>query len=148
MSEAIVMEMILSQAKHLTWTNGLYVLLDNHDEPIYVGQSSCCERRVYEHAMDSGKDFSRYAILPSLARGFTLDQLEAEMIWDLNPRGNTEMPRNPYYKTLADLKRLYEGQAFTKRTLNKVIRRHNPRCVCGAYDIRVVGPLIEQELFG
>jgi hypothetical protein len=81
---------IQNESKGISTACGIYFLL-SAGRIVYVGQSTNCGRRIFEHVVDVSKRFDEYFILECGADA--LNELEARYIAKFLPALNIQMPR-------------------------------------------------------
>lgn len=91
---------------------GIYFLYQD-DDIVYVGQSQNIGQRVYTHLAKDEKVFNYYAVYecPKLSQQ-EMDNLEARIILEFDPRYNGSIPPNSKYKTISQLKKILRATAW------------------------------------
>ena len=84
---------------------GIYFLMDNDEEVVYVGSSENVGARIYAHQSQFEKAFSKYASisLPKLSESDLL-QFEANFIAKYRPKYNKGMPPSSWKMIRGTLK--------------------------------------------
>lgn len=99
-------------------TSGIYYLI-KEDEIVYIGQSVCCEIRVYQHP---DKDWDNFHII-RVDQGL-LNEAEADAILHYKPRLNRGIPRNDLWPTIKGLHLVHK---IPNMHVDVVLKRHNIR---------------------
>ncbi len=86
---------------------GIYFLIEsNENEIVYIGQSLDIMSRIMQHQRDILKDFDAFSILECSPE--FLSTLEAHFIYKFHPRLNRSFPVNRIYKSLEQIKKIYD----------------------------------------
>lgn len=91
----------------------VYMLFNDDDECIYVGQTANVEQRLDSHKSRFKGLFSKHEIIACDTS--SADDIEAEMIVKLKPEHNKELPPNCKYTKFSDLESLISE--YVKKSL-------------------------------
>jgi len=109
--------------------SGIYFLLDDKNDVVYIGSSRNVGGMIIGHWSDARKPFSRYAVL-KLEKHISLEDLlniEADFIAKYEPVLNKSMPGTSWV--------MVKG---TSKQQNKIIDNHRDTCVINGatyYDV-------------
>ena len=84
---------------------GIYYLIDNVGDVVYVGKSSCIMERIVHHHKDSKKEFERYHFVN--APNKSLMELELQEVIRYSPKFNMCLPENAIFASMGKLKALF-----------------------------------------